>query len=270
MKDKKKYKHTLFTLEQRREIERFYKSCISIPKLAQHFNCSYMTMVTEIHLVTPYTAEGAHAEKARRLQIRRQGIHNLLLGRKGSSKKDLSQGQIFGSLTVLEILPKESPQSNSTCRLRCTCGNEFVCRTTYLWNGKKTECKQCTMKKRRIVSKLPDKRSACHSGKKYGHWTGIKFSRRITRNETYWFFQGECGHVQEIVTHRLLSGYSYINCEKCGHTQKKKFYKKRTELSEVQTELKLFSFLDIVPEEPKKTRKTKILENLGYADITRE
>lgn len=63
-------------------------------------------------------------------------------------KQRVQIGDVFGELTVIENLGQLKNDPHFHSKVKCSCGNEFVTRDTFLICGKKTCCPQCSIEKK--------------------------------------------------------------------------------------------------------------------------
>lgn len=120
----------------------------------------------------------------------------------------IESGQVYGELTVLEraddyVSPKGQHYERWKCR--CSCGNDYITRGSYLKIGKSTSC-GCVSKKRRSEKKQRDLR-----GQRFGRLVALHVVENEKRG-VYWRCQCDCGRVVDVRGTALASG----NSSSCG------------------------------------------------------
>jgi len=69
------------------------------------------------------------------------------IGLKHSKRKQrIKVNDTFGNLTVIEILGQENNKGHYLSKVKCTCGNIFITRDSFLITGKRIKCRECSKK----------------------------------------------------------------------------------------------------------------------------
>lgn len=115
-------------------------------------------------------------------------------------------GQVFGDLTVVELLPERYKGRGAVWRCRCSCGNERNVLTTPLKSGRVTHCgcKNANMRSDRREDLV---------GKTFGELTVIKQTDQRIRGYIAWECQCSCGKKCLASASSLLTGQK----KSCGH-----------------------------------------------------
>nr|DAK65499.1 MAG TPA: PVL ORF-50-like family [Caudoviricetes sp.] len=132
----------------------------------------------------------------------------------GCSKYEKSmglEGQRFGKLTALEMMPHEKGE-DSKYLCQCDCGNQIIVRAAILKNGTKTHCGCIRYQPKNIPDLI---------GKRFGMLTVLYKTENHKWDLTHWMCQCDCGNEKEVTTNDLTRG----KVKSCGclvHAPRKK------------------------------------------------
>lgn len=92
-------------------------------------------------------------------------------------KQRVRVGDVFGELTVIEALGQTKGDMHYQSKVKCSCGNEFITRDTFLVCGKKICCPECSNIKKQThgMSDMPI----------YHVWQGMKDRCNNPNNKQY-------------------------------------------------------------------------------------
>lgn len=107
------------------------------------------------------------------------------------------EGQRFGKLVAIEMIPADEEHHETRYLCQCDCGNQITVRSAILKNGTKTHC-GCVRHK---VSNVPDL-----IGQRFGMLEVMYRTDNHKWDLAHWMCKCDCGNMKEVTTNDLTRG----------------------------------------------------------------